>query len=187
MAPENNDIDVPATATADAATAATCEAATATADAATVAPGMPKIDDPRQWALIAARAADERKATDIMVLQVGELIDVTEYFVIATARNTPQVQAILENIEDRLRIDAGIKPSLREETRDHSWEILDYGSIVVDVFQPEAREYYRLETLWGDAPVVDLAEAGIDHPEFSERIAQLVDKCRKAEGQSAGE
>lgn len=135
----------------------------------------------RQCALIAAKAADEQKATDIMVLEVGELVDVTEYFVIATARNTPHVGAILEAIEDALRIEAKVKPISREETKDHTWELLDYGDFVVDVFQPEAREYYRLETLWNDAPIVDLAEAGIEYPEYSERIAQLVQKMEDAQ------
>ena len=53
--------------------------------------------------------------------------------------------------------------------------------MVVDVFQPEAREYYRLESLWSDAPVVDLAEAGITDPEYSDRIAKLVERCEQAE------
>lgn len=130
----------------------------------------------RECALIAARAADERKATDIMVIEVGALIDVTDYFVIVTAANTPQVEAILESVEDAVRIEGGMKPVSREETRDHTWEILDYGTFVVDVFQPEAREYYRLETLWNDAPIVDLAEAGIEYPEYSERIERLIEK-----------
>ena len=128
----------------------------------------------RECALIAARAADERKATDIMVIKVGDLVDVTDYFVIATGANTPQVEAILDNIEEALRKEAGVKPASRETTNDHSWELLDYGSFVVDIFQPEARDYYRLEMLWSDAPVVDLAEAGIEHPEYSERIAKLL-------------
>ena len=95
----------------------------------------------RECALIAAKAADEHKATDIMVLEVGQLVDVTEYFVIATARNTPHVGAILEAMEDALRIECGVKPFSREETKDHTWELLDYGNFVIDVFQPEAREY----------------------------------------------
>lgn len=128
----------------------------------------------RECALIAARAADERKATDIVVIKVGDLVDVTDYFVIATGANTPQVEAILDNIEEKVRIEGGVKPLSREGTKDRSWELLDYGEFVVDVFQPEAREFYRLETLWGDAPIVDLAEAGIEHPEYSERIAKLI-------------
>ena len=135
----------------------------------------------REMALIAAKAADERKATDIMVLEVGALVDVTDYFVIVTARNTPQVESILEYIEECLRNQAHSKPISREGTHDRSWEILDYGRVVVDVFQPEAREYYRLESLWSDAPVVDLAEAGITDPEYSDRIAKLVERCEQAE------
>lgn len=128
----------------------------------------------RECALIAARAADERKATDIMVLKVDELVDVTDYFVIATGANTPQVEAILDSIEEAVRKEGGVKPISREQTNDRSWELLDYGNFVVDIFQPEARDYYRLETLWNDAPIIDLAEAGIEHPEYSERIAKLV-------------
>ena len=138
----------------------------------------------RECALIAARAADERKASDIMVIKVGDLVDVTDYFVIATGANTPQVEAILDNIEEALRKEAGVKPTSREATNDHSWELLDYGSFVVDIFQPEARDYYRLEMLWSDAPIVDLAEAGIEHPEYSERIAKLVGHVEEARSEN---
>ena len=134
----------------------------------------------RECALSAARAADERKATDIMVIKVGDLVDVTDYFVIATGANTPQVEAILDNIEEALRKEAGVKPASREATNDHSGELLDYGSFVVDIFQPEARDYYRLEMLWSDAPIIDLTEAGIEHPEYSERIAKLVGHLEEA-------
>ena len=128
---------------------------------------------PRECALIAARAADERKATDIMIIHVGELVDVTDYFVMATAANTPQVDAVLEAVEEALRTQAHRKPISRETTTDHTWELLDYGDFVIDIFQPEAREFYRLEALWSDAPIIDLVEAGIEHPEYSERIAKL--------------
>ncbi len=144
---------------------------------------MEQQKTPRECALIAARAADERKATDIMVINVGDIIDVTDFFVIATGQNTPQVEAILDSVEEALRKEAGVKPISREQTKDHSWELIDYGDFVVDVFQPEAREFYRLETLWGDAPVVDLAEAGIEHPEYSERIAKLVGHVQEARGE----
>lgn len=130
----------------------------------------------KECALLAARAADERKATDIMVIEVGSLIDVTDYFVICTAGNTPQVAAVLDNIEEVLRKEAGVKPISREITKDSTWELLDYGSFIVDVFQPEARDYYRLEELWNDAPVINLEEAGIEHPEFSERIIKLLEQ-----------
>ena len=130
---------------------------------------------PKDMAIIAARAADEKKATDIIVQNVGELISVTEYFVIVTASNSRQVGAIIDEIEEQERLQAGMKPLHREETRDGSWELLDYGSVVVHVFQPETREFYRLEALWNDAPVMDLvAEAGITDAVYSDRIATML-------------
>lgn len=135
---------------------------------------------PKDYAIIAARAADEKKATDIVVQYVGEIINVTEYFVIITAANNRQVNAIIEAIEEAERLEAGIKPFHREETRDGSWELLDYGSVVVHVFQPETREYYRLESLWNDAPVMDLAaEAGITDAVYSDRVAALLGDLKK--------
>ena len=128
----------------------------------------------REMAIIAARAADEKKATDIIVQNVGELIGVTEFFVIATASNNRQVSAIIEEIDEAIRKEVHIHPLHREETRDGSWELLDYGSVVVHVFQPETREYYRLEALWNDAPVLDWdKEAGIEG-EYSERIVEML-------------
>lgn len=131
----------------------------------------------RECALITARAADAKKATDIMVQEVGALIGVTDYFIIATAANNRQVEAIVDEIEERLRTEAHVKPIHREGTQDGTWSLLDYGSFVVHVFQPETREYYRLEALWNDAPVLDLAaEAGLTDIEYSERIAKLLGK-----------
>lgn len=129
----------------------------------------------RDMAIIAARAADEKKATDIIVQNVGELIGVTDYFVIVTASNNRQVHAIIDAVEEAERLQASVKPLHREETRDGSWELLDYGNIVVHVFQPETREFYRLEALWNDAPVMDLAaEAGITDAVYSDRIAAML-------------
>ena len=130
--------------------------------------------DSRECALIAARAADSKKATDIMVQEVGGLIGVTDYFVIATAANNRQVDAIIDEIEEKLREQAHVKPLHREGTKDGSWSLLDYGSFVVHVFQPETREYYRLEALWNDAPIVDLAAEGLTDIPYSERIAKLL-------------
>ena len=104
---------------------------------------------------------DEKKAVDIEMIPVAEKTVLADYFVIATGANTPQVEAILDNIEEKVRIEGGVKPISRQQTNDHSWELLDYGEFVVDVFQPESRDFYRLETLWGDAPINDIAEAGI--------------------------
>lgn len=139
---------------------------------------------PKDYAIIAARAADEKKATDIIVQHVGEIISVTEYFVIVTASNSRQVSAIIDAIEEEERLQAGLKPLHREETRDGSWELLDYGSVVIHVFQPETREYYRLEALWNDAPIMDLAvEAGITDAVYSDRIASMLGERTEGAGE----
>ncbi len=145
---------------------------------ATTEQTAPKTSDQqfsRECALIAARAADEKKATDILVQDVRELVSITDYFVIVTAANSRQVEAIIDEIEDALREQARIKPSHTEDSRDGSWSLLDYGDVVVHVFMPEAREYYRLEELWNDAPTIDLAaEAGLTDVQYSDRIQKML-------------
>jgi ribosome-associated protein len=130
--------------------------------------------DSREWALVAARAADSKKAGDIIIQEVRRLLLITDYFVIVTGVNNRQVDAITEAVEEALRKEAGIKPIGREGMGEQTWVLLDYGDIVVHIFQPELREFYRLESLWSDAPLVNVVEAGITQPEYSERIAKLV-------------
>jgi ribosome-associated protein len=124
--------------------------------------------------LIAARAADDKKAADIVVQEMRTALLITDYFVIVTGANNRQVDAITEAIEEALRKEAGIKPIGREGLDEQTWVLLDYGDIVVHVFQPELREFYRLESLWSDAPFVDLAEADITQPAYSERLTKLM-------------
>ena len=95
--------------------------------------------DPRRAAIAAAVAADAKKATDIMVQEVSELIGVTDYFIIVTAKNNAQVDAIIDAVEEKLRDEMDMRPAHREVSRDGSWSLLDYGCIVVHVFQPETR------------------------------------------------
>lgn len=94
-----------------------------------------------------------------MVIDVAKLIVVTEYFVIATGNTNIQVKAITEEIERRLKEQVGIKPAGREGQKEREWVLLDYGDMVVHVFQPEPRAFYRLEKLWEDAPRVGLPES----------------------------
>lgn len=108
------------------------------------------------WALIAAEAAADKKGEDIVALNVAELLVVTDYFVIATGRTNIQVRAIAGEIEDQLRDRGGIKPIGREGEAESKWILLDYGDLVIHVFQPEERGFYRLEKLWGDAPRLEL-------------------------------
>ncbi|HEX9094457.1 MAG TPA: ribosome silencing factor [Coriobacteriia bacterium] len=107
------------------------------------------------YARLAAQAAAEKKATDVMVLKVTELLVVTDYFVLATGGTDRQVKVIAEEVEDKLR-EAGLKPVGREGEREGTWILLDFGDLVVHVFQPSEREFYRLEKLWSDAPRLEL-------------------------------
>ena len=136
---------------------------------------MPEETTSRDAALIAAKASDDKKAVDILVQEVGALSTIADFFVIATAANNRQVDAIIDEVEKQLREQAVIKPVHREGLDAGTWALLDYGNIVVHVFQPEARDYYRLEDLWNDCPVIDLKEAGITNAEYSDRIAKLME------------
>ena len=99
----------------------------------------PDLLSPRECAIIAAQAADEKKATDIMVQQVGDLIGVTEYFVICTASNNRQVEAVVDEIEEQCRVRGGAKPFHIEGTADGTWSLLDYGSFIVHDLQYSER------------------------------------------------
>ena len=94
-----------------------------------------------------------------MVLDVGDIISITDYFVIASAGNTRQARTIVETVEQAMREQAGAKPRAEEGRADGSWVLLDYGDIVVHVFLEETREYYGLDRLWADAPRLDWVSA----------------------------
>lgn len=106
----------------------------------------------KEIAIAAAIAASDKKAEDIVAIDVAELLVVTDYFVICSGRNELQAKAIADEVEDRLREELGIKPIGREGQAEGKWILLDFADVVVHVFQPEERDFYRLEKLWGDAP-----------------------------------
>ena len=106
----------------------------------------------KEFALLAAEAASDKKAEDIVALDVSQLLVVTEYFVIATGRTNIQVGAIADWVEEVLRDKGGEKPIGREGAGEDKWVLLDYGDVVIHVFQPAERDFYRLEKLWSDAP-----------------------------------
>ena len=99
----------------------------------------------------AAAAALDRKAQDLRVLELTEVSDFTDYFVICNGANARQVSSIAEAVERRLRAD-GARPLHLEGAGRGQWVLLDYGDVVVHVFDAERRELYRLERLWSDAP-----------------------------------
>ena len=103
----------------------------------------------------AARAASDKLAQDILAFDVSEQLVITDAFVICSAGNERQVRSVVDEIEDRLR-EFGAKPVRREGQRDGRWVLLDYAEIVVHVQHTEEREFYALERLWRDCPVIAL-------------------------------
>jgi ribosome-associated protein len=110
--------------------------------------------DAQARAVIAARAAADKKAEDILVLDVGDIIAITDVFVITSGSNPRQVRTICDEIEAALKREAGVAPRAIEGLDDASWVLLDYADLVVHVFLNETREYYALERLWTDAPQI---------------------------------
>ena len=111
---------------------------------------------PLELAKIAAVAADEKKATDIVLLDLSGLSDVCDYFLICSASNAHLLDAVVDGIEERVWKNAQIKPFSSEGEKGARWVLIDYGSVVVPIFDPAVRDYYRLERLWGEAPRVRL-------------------------------
>lgn len=111
-------------------------------------------------ALEAARAAADKKATDPVILDVGNVLAICDYFVIASAPNDRQVRAICEAIEERVKESSGQSPRFIEGLDDARWVLMDYGDWLAHVFLEEAREFYDLERLWGDVPRVAFDAAG---------------------------
>src|SRR4051812_13265923 len=112
-------------------------------------------DDDERWPIAAARAADSKSADDVVVLEVGPVMAVCGYFVIASASNTRLVRTVAEEVEERLKEAGGPKPLRIEGLDDLRWVLLDYGDFVVHVFSDEARRYYDLERLWSDVARID--------------------------------
>lgn len=103
----------------------------------------------------AARAALDKKAVDLVVLDVRTLSGVTDYFLVCTGRSVTHVTTIADAIRDGLK-ELDVRPLHAEGVAESGWILLDYGDVLVHVFLEETRDYYALERLWGDAPAVSL-------------------------------
>jgi len=110
--------------------------------------------DSRTLALLCRELADNKKAEDIVILDVRELSSVTDYFVIAAGTSEPHLRAIVDEITGRLREDQGLRPKAIDGTSQAAWVVMDYFDVIVHVMRADVRERYDLETLWGDAPRV---------------------------------
>jgi ribosome-associated protein len=111
---------------------------------------------PYDIARVASMAADSKKAQDIVVLDLTGKTDVCDYFVICSATSNPQTDAIVDEVREKVRTNCGVTAISTEGREGRNWVLIDFGSVVVHVFKPETRDFYRLEKLWGDAPEVDM-------------------------------
>ena len=113
-----------------------------------------EVDESRELALEVARIADAQKGSNIVILQVGEVLGVTEYFVVVSASNRRLVRTLVDEIEVQCRDAVSRTPSRTEGVREQQWVLLDYGDVVVHVFLEEIREFYDIERLYKDVPVI---------------------------------
>jgi len=106
-------------------------------------------------AMAAARAADDKQGRDIVVLDVGDILAIVQYFVVLDAPNRRLVRTLVDEIESAVRESAGVSPRRVEGGREQHWVLMDYGDVVVHVFLDEIRRFYEIERLYRDAPVVE--------------------------------
>lgn len=140
------------------------------------------VENARQLALTAVNAIWEKKGYDVVVIRVREIVQYTDYMVIASARNERQAVAIADNVEKELREKMGQKAIGEEGRRTGRWVLVDYSDIVVHIFHSPVRAYYELERLFADAPRLQLdepawvheisPEEGGEAPEYDELVWQ---------------
>lgn len=123
---------------------------------------MTVSDDSRRLATIAALAADEKLGRNIAVIDVSDVMAISDVFVVVSADTERQVAAIVEEVEDELSA-AGAEPLRREGNRENRWVLLDYGGVVVHVQRDAEREFYGLDRLYRDCPLIEVE--GIEAPE----------------------
>lgn len=109
--------------------------------------------------MLAAQAAASKKASDPIVLAVGDVLSITDYFVIVAGTNPRQVRTIADEVEEQIRAAGGPSPLRIEGLDDLHWVLIDYGEFVVHVFLQATRDYYELERLWSDVPRVEWESA----------------------------
>ena len=119
---------------------------------------------------IAVSAALDKKATELDVLSVIGLTSIADYFIICSASNERQAQAIADNVIDDLRIEHSIKPRLVEGSTPGRWILVDFGDFIVHIFTEDTRRFYGLERLWGDAPNVTTEYTEESQPEPARNV-----------------
>ena len=112
---------------------------------------------PKELAILAAKALDEKKGREISVLEITDLTTLADYFVIATGTSNTQINALSGAVEKVMKEQGDEELRHREGHRGGTWVLLDYGSVAVHIFSEEAREFYQLERLWSDGKPLDLS------------------------------
>lgn len=110
--------------------------------------------DSKKLALLCRELADNKKAEDLLVLDVRDISSITDYFVIASGSSEPHLRAIAEEITDRLKEKHGVGPRAKDGTIHTGWVVLDFFDVIVHVMRADVRQRFDLESLWGDAPRV---------------------------------
>ena len=121
---------------------------------------MPASERAIELLTAAAEAAHDKKAENVLAFDVSEQLAITDAFLVASASNDRQVRAIVDAIEEKLRLDFDAKPVRREGEREGRWVLLDYLEVVIHVQHDEERTFYSLERLWRDCPVIPLPSPG---------------------------
>jgi ribosome-associated protein len=116
---------------------------------------MTASEEAISMATIAAKAASDKLADDVVVIDVSEQLVITDCFVVASASNDRQVNAIVDGVEEKMR-EAGYKPARREGAREGRWVLLDYVDIVAHIQHQDERNFYALDRLWRDCPLVPI-------------------------------
>ena len=119
--------------------------------------------DSKKLALLCREFADNKKAENIVVLDVQKLSSVTDYFVIASGTSTPHLRAIVDEISDKLREEHDERPRAVDGTVQGAWVVLDFFDVIVHVMRTDVRERYNLEGLWGDAPKMKVRKPAVKH------------------------
>ena len=110
--------------------------------------------DSKKLALLCRELADNKKAENIVILDLRELSSVTDYFVICTGTSEPHLRAIVEELTARLREEHAVRPRAMDGSLHTAWVVLDFFDVIVHVMRADVRDHYDLEGLWGDAPRV---------------------------------
>jgi ribosome-associated protein len=109
----------------------------------------------RTLAVVAARTADDKKGEEVVILDVGDVLAITELFVVASAGNRRLVATLADEVEAAVKEACGRAPIRVEGLKEQQWVLIDYGDVVVHVFLDETRRYYEIERLYRDVPVID--------------------------------